>query len=175
MSTTRKKVSDLVGLKFGRLSVVEYLGKGKWNKHYWFCSCDCGGSIILPTYRISGSKPTLSCGCLRKENLKAVRKDPTKHGLHKHKLYAIYHGMLHRCYNKNSRRYRYYGGIGISVCDDWEDDFLSFYNWATNNGYESGLSIDRVDSSSNYCPENCEWVTVSENSRRMNLRKHGKT
>jgi hypothetical protein len=109
-----------------------------------------------------------SCGCLRKEKLPFNRPDPTKHGLHKHKLYAIYHGMKQRCYNPKSQRYKYYGSSGISVCADWNANFISFYTWAVENGYQEGLSIDRVDTSEDYCPENCEWVTISENSRRMN-------
>lgn len=168
MSTTRKKVSNLLGYTVGRLQVVEYLGKGKWGKHYWECVCSCGGKTSLPTSRITGSNPTKSCGCLRKDKLIKNRFDGYKHGLHKHKLYAIYHGMLQRCYNPNSQRYRYYGSSGISVCPEWKGDFLSFYQWSIQNGYSDGLSIDRKDSSEDYTPENCEWVTVSENSRRMN-------
>lgn len=168
MSTTRKRVSKLLGFTWGRLTVVEYLGKGKWDKHYWSCSCSCGGTVKLNTSKITGSTPTKSCGCIRREKLLCNRADPTKHGLHKHKLYAIYYSMLGRCYNPNSQRYKYYGSSGISVCADWKVDFLAFYNWAVDNGYEEGLSIDRLDSAEDYCPENCEWVTVSENSRRMN-------
>jgi hypothetical protein len=148
---TRKPVSDLLGHKFGRLEVVEYLGCGKWKKHWWRCFCTCGGWTDLTTSNIN-SKSTLSCGCLRKETC----------------LYSIYHGMLQRCYNPNSQRYKYYGSSGISVCADWKNDFTSFYKWAMSNGYQEGLSIDRLDSAEDYCPENCEWVTVSENSRRMN-------
>lgn len=169
MCIIRKPVSDLLGLKFNRLEVVEYLGKGKYDKHYWKCKCECGGEVTLPTYRITGKTTSaVSCGCFRKEKMLENRADPTKHGLHTHKLYSVYHSMLQRCYNPRSQRYKYYGSSGISVCADWREDFLSFYKWALENGYQEGLSIDRVDSSENYCPENCEWVTVSENSRRMN-------
>lgn len=172
MSTTRKPVSDLLGYEVGDLEVVDYLGVGKHNKHYWRCFCKCGGWVDLNTSRITGSKPTLSCGCKRIENLRGNRFDPTKHGLHKHKLYAIHSGMKQRCYNPNSQRYKYYGSSGISVCSEWKDDFLAFYTWAMDNGYEEGLSIDRIDSAEDYRPDNCEWVTRSENSRRMNLVKH---
>jgi hypothetical protein len=168
---TRKKVSNLLGKEYGRLTVIEYLGKGKWDKHYWKCSCECGGDITLPTYRITGGAPTLSCGCLRKETMLENRADPTKHGLHKHKLYGIYYGIHQRCYNPNNDRYQYYGAKGISVCKEWEESFQNFFDWANKNGYVEGLSIDRLDSSQNYEPSNCEWVTVSENSRRMNANK----
>lgn len=169
MSVTRKPVSDLIGKKYDRLTVMEYLGPRKWGKHYWRCSCECGGEVELYTSQItSKASPTRSCGCIRKETLLQNRADPTKHGLHRHKLYAIYYGMLQRCYNPNSQRYVYYGSSGISVCAEWREDFMKFYNWAINNGWKDGLSIDRLDSSEDYCPENCEWVSVSENSRRMN-------
>lgn len=174
MSITRKPVSDLVGKTYNKLTVVEYLGKRRHGKHWWLCSCACGGSIELNTSRITGSNPTKSCGCLRKETLSINRADPTKHGLHKHKLYAIYHGMLQRCYNPNSQRYKYYGSSGISVCPEWLEDFHKFFDWAICNGYKDGLSIDRIDSAEDYKPENCQWVTVSENSRRMNVKKHGR-
>lgn len=174
MSVTRKKVSDLVGYSIGRLTVVSYLGKGKWDKHYWVCSCSCGGEVNLPTYRITGSVPTLSCGCLTKERLSSVRHDPTKHGLHKHPLYSIFHSMKQRCYNPNSQRWKYYGARGITICDEWLSDFTNFYNWSIKNGWRSGLSIDRLDRDLGYEPSNCEWITVSENSRRMNVYKNRK-
>lgn len=165
MSITRKRVSDLVGFAVGRLTVQEYLGKGKFNKHYWRCSCSCGGEVILNTSRITGASATKSCGCLRKEELHKNRKDPTRHGLHKHKLYGVYSAMVYRCSNPNAQRWKYYGGKGVRVCPEWQD-FLVFYNWAISNGYEEGLSIDRVDPDGDYSPANCRWITVNENTRR---------
>jgi hypothetical protein len=162
----RKKVSNLVGQKFNKLTVVGYAGLGKHNKHYWICSCECGGSVKLNTSRITGGY-TKSCGCLRKESMKINRADPERHGLHKHKLYQIYYSMLYRCSNQKVQRWKYYGGKGVSVCDDWRDSFMSFYDWAMSNGYKDGLSIDRIDSNLNYDPANCRWITVSENTRRL--------
>ena len=172
MSTTR---SDLIGYRLGKLEVVKYLGKGKYDKHYWGCSCECGGSVVLPTYRITGSIPTLSCGCLRVEKFKENRHNPTKHGLHKHKLYSVYYAMLYRCYNPNAPRWKYYGAKGIAVCVEWQT-FEDFYKWAMANGYEDGLTIDRVDNQRNYEPDNCQWISRSENTRRAHLgRKSGRT
>lgn len=167
----KKPIEDITNLRFGRLIVERYVGVGKHGKHYWLCKCECGGEVTLPRGRINKPYGTKSCGCLTKETLLNNRADPTRHGLHKHKLYAIYHGMLQRCYNPKSQRYKYYGSSGVSVCADWKEDFKAFYDWAINNGYEDGLSIDRLDSAEDYCPENCEWVTVSENSRRMNAKR----
>lgn len=94
-----------------------------------------------------------------------------KHGLSEHRLYTIYHSMLQRCYNSNAERYEYYGGKGIKICDEWLDNFINFYNWAMSNGYDEGLSIDREDSDKDYCPDNCRWLTLSENTKRCNETK----
>lgn len=166
----RKPLSDLIGRTFNRLTVVDYLGKRSHGKHWWLCACSCGGFVELNTSRLTGNSPTKSCGCLRKERLKENRADPTKHGytISHPKLYAIYYGMMQRCYNQNSQRYKYYGGRGVDVCLHWRQDVAHFVNWSLEFGYEEGLSIDRRNASIGYCPANCEWVSVSENSRRMN-------
>lgn len=164
--TAMKTVKNLVGQEFNRLVVVEYLGVGKHRKHYWRCVCDCGNQIRLPTSSLTSNTPTKSCGCLRKETLKVNRAEPTKHGLHKHKLYAVYRQMRQRCENPKSQRWKYYGGKGVKV--EWEN-FQSFYDWAYSCGYQEGLSIDRVDNDKNYCPENCRWITISENTRHAHV------
>lgn len=92
------------------------------------------------------------------------------------KLYHIYYGMKARCYNKNNPKYAIYGGKGIRICDEWNNNYESFKRWALNNGYyESNeprhLSIDRIDSDLGYSPENCRWITFSENSGRANINR----
>ena len=84
----------------------------------------------------------------------------------KTRLYKIFSGMKNRCYNPNNQHYKWYGGKGVTVCDEWlgEKGVQSFIEWALNNGYEENLSIDRIDPSGNYEPSNCRWVTMSENS-----------
>ena len=164
----RKPISNLLGKTYNRLTIVKYLGKRKWDKHYWECFCRCGGNIILNTSRITSNSATKSCGCLRKETVLENRKDPTKHGftISHPKLYAIYHNMIQRCYNVNSCSFDRYGGKGIKVCNEWRDDSIEFITWAITNGYQEGLSIDRLNPREGYCPSNCEWCTLSENVRR---------
>jgi hypothetical protein len=169
----RKKVSDLVGKVFNRLTVVGYLEKGKHNRHFWKCSCTCGGEIVLHTARLTAkSVTTKSCGCLRKEKLLSVRFDPTTHNLHDTKLYGVYQSMKQRCTNKNSQRYEYYGAKGVKVL--WED-VEDFVVWAYDSGYKEGLSIDRIDSDGHYEPANCRWITLEENTRRAHIGKAKKS
>lgn len=83
------------------------------------------------------------------------------HGLHSHPLYAVWQTMKQRCENPNCRGYRWYGAKGIKVCAAWHD-FKTFYDWAVNNGYEHGLTIERKNHHGDYEPSNCEWITMSE-------------
>lgn len=82
--------------------------------------------------------------------------------------------MRERCYNKNNNKYYLYGGKNITICDEWLNDYDKFKQWSIEHGYKpnSHLSIDRIDSNKNYCPENCQWITVSENSAKANIGRH---
>ena len=87
--------------------------------------------------------------------------------------------MIKRCNNKNLKIYKYYGGRGIKVCDEWSGDngYESFRNWAINNGYNDTLSIDRINNDGNYEPNNCQWISMSENlgkANKINIRNKSK-
>jgi len=81
------------------------------------------------------------------------------HGLKKTRRYEIWCGMKKRCYNENAHAFERYGGRGIGVCPEWENDFKAFYDWAENNGYRKNLMIDRINNHGDYEPLNCRWVT----------------
>jgi hypothetical protein len=74
--------------------------------------------------------------------------------------------MKQRCVNPNKQHYEHYGGRGITVCDEWREDFQTFYDWAMANGYSDDLTIDRIDNDGDYEPSNCQWITQAENTRK---------
>lgn len=79
------------------------------------------------------------------------------------RIYKTWYNMKARCYNEHDSKYKFYGGKGIKVCDEWKNDFNAFYTWAMANGYTDELTIDRIDSTKDYCPKNCRWITMEEN------------
>lgn len=162
---------NLIGQKFGRLTVIKDSGERKDANGYkgtvlWHCKCECGGEINVRSDSLT-SGMTRSCGCLQYENGLASR----THGQSNSRIYSIYQNMKDRCYNPNNERYRRYGGRGISICDEWLNDFEEFYSWAMKNGYKDDLSIDRIDNDGNYEPANCRWAThiIQANNKSTNV------
>lgn len=132
--------------------------RGAW---VWSCRCHCGN--IFYTYpKDIKSNHTSSCGCI---------KGNYKHGLYKDKKYSVWCGMLSRCNCPTCEAYPNYGGRGITVCEEWLE-FINFNDWAEHSGYEEGLELDRIDNESSYSPDNCRWVTHTENNRNKRTNRY---
>lgn len=163
MGMNALKQKELQGIRFGRLVATEWIpgNKNKQTKGKWHCICDCGNNCYVSTTDLTSGK-TRSCGCLRKETTSIRFK---KYAYKDKRLYAIWLGMKSRCQDLHNSSFGNYGGRGISVCDEWKDDFIEFQTWSVKNGYSDKLTIDRVDVDKGYSPENCRWATILEQSR----------
>jgi hypothetical protein len=161
----RVKAIDLLGQKFGRLTVLSRSQNSEQGKTQWTCLCECGNQKTVLGDSLRSNKTT-SCGCYRKQ---VVGKNaPIKHGKTHTRLFRIWSGMKSRCYAKTNNSYKNYGYRGIVICDEWRYNFQNFYKWAMTNGYADNLTIDRTNVNGNYEPANCKWATYQqqENNRR---------
>lgn len=156
--------NDIIGNRYGMITVVEYAGIIN-NKSYYKCMCDCGKEHLASRQHLRFGD-VKSCGCNRYGHGRRT------HGMTNSKIFKVWQGIKKRCTNKNDPCYQKYGAKGIEICPEWEHDFMAFYNWAMENGYKEGLTIDRKDYRGNYCPENCRWVDLYEqaNNKSNNIR-----
>lgn len=149
------KFIDITGEKYGRLTAICPTDKRtKGGGYIWHFKCECGTEKDIPSNSVRTGL-IKSCGCVAKP-----------HGMTNTRLFNIWVDMRQRCDNPNSTNYNIYGGKGISVCDEWKD-FKTFAEWSFKNGYDKNLSIDRIDGSKGYYPENCRWATNKQQARNQ--------
>lgn len=167
------RLIDLTGKVFGRLTALEKTSPFGSKKPTWRCRCACGAFIETTGERLRIGD-TRSCGCLHREQAAQFCRDrETTHGGSRSRIYRIWVHMIDRCQRPTHHAAKWYFSKGIRVCEQWKD-FSAFRAWAMSNGYQEDLSIDRVDSNAGYCPENCEWVTLSVNSQRRHAAQRQK-
>lgn len=148
---------EITGQKFGKLLVISF-DSIRNQKSYWNCRCECGTEkVVCGASLVRGL--TVSCGCGRRDGKRTFIKNKN--------LYMVYNSMVARCTKENNKDYKNYGSRGIKVSEEWKD-FKVFQEWALNNGYEKGLTLDRIDNNSGYSKENCRWVTNKENCNNKN-------
>lgn len=148
---------------FGKITILDLVNE---DKKIVSCKCDCGNVFETVLYRLTSTpQSVISCGkCGTKTNI-LIKSDKTR-------LLGVYHHIIRRCYNKNSIDYKWYGGKGVIVCEEWLNDKNVFIQWALENGYQKGLTIDRIDSNGNYQPNNCRWVDwKTQQNNRCNNKK----
>jgi hypothetical protein len=160
---------DMIGKRFGRLTVIEEIDDSKTKRPRWLCRCECGNKRIVRGISLRKGD-TKSCGCLKKELAKKLSEAKVTHGSSKTRLYRVWYEMRCRCYKKSSPDYPRYGGRGINVCYKWRKSFIPFREWAIANGYNENLTLDRINNESDYSPDNCRWVTreTQNNNTRRN-------
>jgi len=153
----------------GRLPISK---NSKYKARFGLYKCSLCGTIFKGNSSKIKNREVISCGCL---NRKITIDRNTKHGYAKERLYKIWKGIKNRCYNKNVFYYHRYGGRGIKVCSQWKDDYISFRDWAINNGYSEELTIDRIDNDKEYSPSNCRWTTRSVQAQNREVGKDNTT
>lgn len=170
-----KLVSESIGKKYGRLTVLEYIGSDEKYRSIVKARCECGNiRNVRLSLLLYGS--TTSCGCYNRE---VVKKAATTHANSKTPMYKVWYGIKARCFNKNSTVYHHYGGRGITMYERWAYNFTEFRYWCIKHGWQKGLHIDRIDNNKGYYPDNCRIVSAAVNSRNkrsnINITINGRT
>lgn len=151
-----------IGQRSGLLTVIggEFwatINRSASRSRHVMCRCDCGKANVVSSYYIK-SRQTRSCGC-------ATGGPPKIHGLCSHPLYGTWHNMVARCHYIKAANYKYYGGRGITVCDEWRSGPDAFIKWAMVHDWRADFQLDRINNEKGYSPNNCRFVDRKMNNR----------
>lgn len=158
------KNKKLIDKRFGLLVVLEDAGKSKHRKTILKCQCDCGNTTIVQKTDLCAGK-TRSCGCMQ---------GGITHGMSHTPEYKAWRDLIQRCTNPNNKRYKDYGGRGITVCDRWRNSFEAFHK-DMGPKPDPKYSIDRINNDLGYCPDNCEWSDDTKQIRNRGVQKNNKS
>ena len=169
-------MKDISNQKFGRLTAIRATDQRKNGSVVWLCKCECGNECFANSNNlVRGTKK--SCGCYRSEVASAMAKtgdNRRTHGMKRTKIYSVWQMIKYRCNNPHYHQWKDYGGRGISICDEWANDFQVFYDYVSKLPHfgDAGCSIDRINNNGNYEPNNIRWATkIEQNRNGRNVKK----
>lgn len=171
-------LKDLTNFEFKKFKVIKFIGYSEKKKdgkrcRIWLCRCSCGNEKELTSRQI-GQETPMSCGCWQewRSGNKTNHAFAYRHGFAKenkiHPLYRVWSSIIYRCYSsKKGNEFRNYRQKGVKVCDEWKNNVENFINWSIKNGWKKGLCIDRINNNGDYEPDNCQFMTRKENSKKL--------
>ena len=146
---------DLTGNTYGSLKVIKDV-KTEKNVLKWLCKCTvCGELFVYPRFYLEHHQYIHNCFKPKEMKTRPLREW----------IYKTWYNMRYRCNSPKDKKYACYGGRGIKVCEEWDNNFEAFFIWAIETGYRRGLQIDRIDTNKGYSPSNCRWATHQDQQR----------